>query len=261
MMGILNVTPDSFYDGGKHISLNFALKQCEKMIDDGADIIDIGGQSTRPGSKPISEEEELSRVIPIIEQVLLRYPDIYISIDTNKAKVASYAVKAGACIVNDISAGDDDEAMIETVATLNVPYIFMHKQGSPEYMQLNPTYKDVVYDVFDYLNTKKSIFQKRGIADVIADVGFGFGKTIEHNYSLAAHIDKFKMLNCPILIGVSRKGMIYKTLHTSAEDALIGTNVLHALLINKIPAILRVHDVKEAKQTIKIIEKYNLGKE
>ncbi|MBI3232716.1 MAG: dihydropteroate synthase [Bacteroidetes bacterium] len=254
VMGILNITPDSFFDGGKYTSIDFALKQCEQMAADGATFIDIGGQSTRPGAVQISETEELSRVIPVIEKITQQFPQLILSIDTNKASVAKHAVEAGVSIINDISAGDDDVDMLPMVAQLKVPYIFMHKKGIPETMHINPTYENVTNEVFDYLNHKKQELYQLGIHDIIADIGFGFGKNIHHNFELIANIKQFEMLACPLLVGVSRKSMIYKKLNIAPEEALNGTSVLHTLILTKVNAIIRVHDVKEALQVIKLVQ-------
>lgn len=253
VMGILNTTPDSFFDGGKFNSIDFAIKQTEKMLNEGASIIDIGGFSSRPGSDSIELQEELDRVIPIIEKVSNMFQDAIISIDTFRAKVALDAVNAGASIVNDISAGDDDPDMVATVAALGVPYVAMHKQGNSKTMQINPKYGDVTTDVMDYFIKKVQLFREAGIKDVIIDPGFGFGKNREHNYSLLKNLAAFKMLDCPILVGMSRKRMINEVLNISSKDALNGTTVVNTIALLNGANILRVHDVKEAVEAVKIV--------
>ena len=254
VMGILNVTPDSFSDGGKYDTVNTALTQAHKMINDGAGIIDVGGYSSKPGAADVSVQEELDRVIPIIEK-LANTVDIPISIDTFRSKVAIAAVQAGACIVNDISAGDDDEDMIPSVATLGVAYIMMHKQGKSKTMQNNPQYLEVVQDVFDYLLAKNEQCRMAGINDLIIDPGFGFGKTLEHNYTLLKQLKVFKSLEIPLMVGLSRKSMIYNFLGTDASNALNGTSFLHSFALQNGANLLRVHDVKEAVECVKLFEK------
>lgn len=254
VMGILNVTPDSFSDGGKYDTVNTALTQAHKMINDGAGIIDVGGYSSKPGAADVSVQEELDRVIPIIEK-LANTVDIPISIDTFRSKVAIAAVQAGACIVNDISAGDDDEDMIPSVATLGVAYIMMHKQGKSKTMQNNPQYLEVVQDVFDYLLAKNEECRMAGINDLIIDPGFGFGKTLEHNYTLLKQLKVFNSLEIPLMVGLSRKSMIYNLLGTDASNALNGTSFLHSFALQNGANLLRVHDVKEAVECVKLFEK------
>ena len=254
VMGILNVTPDSFSDGGKYDTVNTALTQAHKMINDGAGIIDVGGYSSKPGAADVSVQEELDRVIPIIEK-LANTVDIPISIDTFRSKVAIAAVQAGACIVNDISAGDDDEDMIPSVATLGVAYIMMHKQGKSKTMQNNPQYLEVVQDVFDYLLAKNEQCRMAGINDLIIDPGFGFGKTLEHNYTLLKQLKVFNSLEIPLMVGLSRKSMIYNFLGTDASNALNGTSFLHSFALQNGANLLRVHDVKEAVECVKLFEK------
>ena len=253
VMGILNTTPDSFFDGGRFNSIDFALKQTEKMLNEGASIIDIGGYSSRPGADNIELQEELDRVIPLIEKITTTFQDVIISIDTFRAKVALDAVNAGASIINDISAGDDDPDMIATVATLSVPYIAMHKQGNSKTMQLNPKYDDVTTNVLDYFIKKVQLFREAGIKDIIIDPGFGFGKNREHNYSLLKNLAAFKMLDCPILAGMSRKRMINEVLNISSKDALNGTTVVNTIALLNGATVLRVHDVKEAVEAVKIV--------
>jgi dihydropteroate synthase len=255
VMGILNATPDSFFDGGKYDSSEEALKRVKSMLDAGADIIDIGGYSSRPGAAHISVEEELQRTIPLVKRIHERFPEAILSIDTFRSTVAKAAIEAGASIVNDISAGDHDPLMLETVAKLAVPYIIMHKQGNPETMQDNPEYDDVVHDVFDYLFQRKKDCNAAGIVDIIIDPGFGFGKTLEHNYQLLQHLEHFHVIDSPLLIGVSRKSMINNVLKTRPEDALNGTSVLNTVALTKGAQILRVHDVKEAAECVKLISR------
>ena len=249
VMGILNVTPDSFSDGGKYDSLDAAMVQAEKMVKDGADILDIGGYSSRPGASEVSLLQELARVIPVIRKAA-RNIDVVISVDTFRSEVAKAAIEAGAHIVNDISAGEDDTAMLPTVAKLGVPYIAMHKQGSPKTMQQNPTYEDVVQNVLDYLLAKKEECTAAGIQDVIIDPGFGFGKTLEHNYTLLREFSKLQEIGVPILAGVSRKSMIYNYLKIAPDEAVNGSSFLHAFALQGGANILRVHDVKEAVECV-----------
>lgn len=258
VMGILNVTPDSFFDGGKYNSNDACISQAEKMLNEGAAIIDIGGYSSRPGAYFISPDEELKRVIPVIEKIHATFPEAILSVDTFRTNVALEAVNAGASIVNDISAGDDDPEMITTVANLQVPYIAMHKKGTPQTMQLNPEYGDVTTDILDYFIKKIELFRKAGIIDVIIDPGFGFGKNLNHNYTLLNNLSAFRMLDCPIMAGMSRKRMINEVLNISSKDALNGTTVVNTIALMNGANILRVHDVKEAVEAVKIIMSYKL---
>jgi dihydropteroate synthase len=252
VMGIINTTPDSFYSGSRSNIIDDVLLRAQKMINDGASILDIGGQSTRPNSTRISVDEELERVIPAIEAIDKKFPEQLISIDTFYAKVAKEAVAAGASIVNDVSAGTVDEDLISTVAELNVPYILMHIRGNLETMQNNPSYKNVTLEVFDFLNFKIAEFIKAGINNIIIDPGFGFGKTAAHNFTLLKVLSFFKQLGKPLLVGLSRKATIYKTLGITAEEALNGTTVMHTIALLNGANILRVHDVKEAVEAIKL---------
>lgn len=252
VMGILNTTLNSFFDGGKYHTMDTALARVEMMLKEGADMIDVGGQSSRPGADMIHEDEELSRTIPVIAAISQRFPGILISIDTFRAGVAKQAIAAGAAIVNDISAGDDDVEMFETVAALGVPYIAMHKQGTPKTMQQDPQYADVTQEIMHYLKQKNELCQSMGIRDVIIDPGFGFGKTLEHNYRLMKDLNLFHELNCPLLVGVSRKSMVCKLLRLDPKDALNGSTVLHTVALLQGAHILRVHDVKEAVEAVKI---------
>ncbi len=253
IMGIINATPDSFYKGNINEDM---LALAKKMIDDGATILDIGGQSTRPGSERIITDEEIQRVLPVIEAIHKNFPETIISIDTYSSKVALAAVEAGASIVNDISAGTIDEQMIATVAQLKLPYVCMHMQGKPESMHKNPKYDDVAKEVLDFFINKIEQCKSAGIVDIIIDPGFGFGKTIEHNFSLLKKMEVLQMLDKPILAGLSRKSSIYKTLGTTAENALNGTTALNTIALMNGACILRVHDVKEAAEAIKLFTAY-----
>ena len=256
VMGILNVTPDSFYDRHLLTGVDAIITHAGKMISEGADILDIGGQSTKPGSQRITIEEELARVLPVVILLQQKYPGLVLSIDTYYAEVATAAVNAGADIVNDISGGDMDAAMLQTVAALQVPYICMHIRGTPETMQQKTNYDDVVKEVLDYFIEKIAACTAAGIKDVIIDPGFGFAKTIQHNFTLLKNLQAFQMLNKPILAGLSRKGTIYKTLGITVEEALNGTTVLNTLAFLNGAAIVRVHDVKEAKEIITLLDRY-----
>ena len=257
VMGIINVTPDSFYSGSRKPLVDDVLRQAEKMIREGAAILDIGGQSTRPGSEDIGLEGELSRVIPTIEAVHRHFPETVISVDTFYSKVASEAIDTGAAIVNDISAGTIDLEMIPTVATLNVPYIGMHMKGTPKTMNQLATYEDVTLEVLDFFIKKKEECRQAGIKDVIIDVGFGFAKTVEHNFTLLKNLSIFKILEKPLLVGLSRKATIYKTLGITAEEALNGTTVLNTVGLLNGANILRVHDVKEAVEVVKLVKAFS----
>ena len=256
-MGVLNVTPDSFFDGGKYEDVNALLDQVEKMILDGATIIDVGGMSSRPGAEIIDAAEELNRVIPIIKKIKEHFPDVIISIDTVRSKVAQESVMAGASIINDISAGSIDEKMFETVAELNVPYILMHMRGKPEDMQQNPDYQDVTKTVLDFFIKKVGELRALGVKDIILDPGFGFGKSIQHNYQLLQNFAIFEILDLSLLAGVSRKSMIYKVINSTPQEALNGTTVLNTFALERGAKILRVHDVKEAKETITLWKQLN----
>ncbi|MEO7263959.1 MAG: dihydropteroate synthase [Ferruginibacter sp.] len=256
VMGIINATPDSFYEGHLEKTKDEILMLADKMIIDGADILDIGGQSSRPGSKLIDAAEELLRVIPVIKMIRNAYPDILISVDSFFSKVAMAAVDAGADIVNDISAGNIDEDMIPAVARLNVPYICMHMKGSPQTMQEHTNYINMLPEILDYFISKISICRDAGIKDIIIDPGFGFSKTIEQNFILLRSLSIFKSLGLPLLTGLSRKSSIYKTLDIDVKDALNGTTVLNTIALQNGADILRVHDVKEAKQAIRLFTKY-----
>lgn len=255
VMGILNVTPNSFYDGGKFSDQKSMLLQVEKMLDDGATFIDIGAYSSKPNAAFIAEVDELNRLLPAIDLVLKQFPTTLISVDTFRANVAKSAVENGACIINDISAGSLDENMMPTVAKLNVPYIMMHMKGTPQTMQSLAKYENIVKEMLFYFSEKIAHARSLGINDMIIDPGFGFAKTIEHNYEVLKHLELFEMLELPILVGVSRKSMIYKTLDSTPEFALNGTTVLNTIALQKGANILRVHDVKEAIECIKLTNK------
>jgi dihydropteroate synthase len=254
VMGIINITPDSFFAGSRHLGTEKALRQAEKMVKEGAAILDIGGQSTRPGAERVGEYVEMDRVIPVIEAVSKAFPEVEISVDTFYSKVAAEAVVAGASIINDISAGLIDPEMLPVVASLNVPYVCMHMKGEPGTMQQSPEYEDVTREVLDFFIRRIEDCRKAGIKDVIADPGFGFGKTIAHNFTLIRELEAFGMLGVPLLMGISRKSTIYKTLGISAEEALNGSSVLHTIGLMKGVNILRVHDVKEAVEAVKLVE-------
>jgi dihydropteroate synthase len=253
VMGILNITPDSFYDGGKYNQENTFLKQAEKMIHEGVDFIDVGGYSTRPGAVNISVEEENSRVIPVIESIKKEFPAAVISIDTFRASIAKAAVEAGAGMINDISAGELDAAMIETVTRLKVPYIAMHMKGTPQTMTQVATYENLVKEMLEYFHRKAYQLKTAGIKDVIIDPGFGFAKTVDQNFELLSNIERLHILEKPILVGLSRKSMIWRTLKTTPEAALNGTTALNTFALLKGASILRVHDVKEAKEVIQLM--------
>lgn len=253
-MGIVNATPDSFYDGGVNNSLEKALTQTKNHLDEGADIIDVGGYSSRPGAHEVSEKEELNRVIPLIKAIIKSFPDTIISIDTFRSKVANQALKAGASIINDISSGEMDKNMFTIVSKHNVPYIMMHMKGAPETMQNNPIYKDIMQEITCYFSEKINYLRKRGVNDIIIDPGFGFGKTLEHNYEILGNINHFQLLNVPILAGLSRKSMIYKLLDTDAKGALTGTIAANMIALQNGANILRVHDVKEAVECVTVYE-------
>ncbi len=254
-MGILNITPDSFFPGSRVQELDAILARASTLITEGADIIDIGGQTTRPGSDRISADEELQRILPAVEALATNFPSAFISIDTYYSSVAKAAINAGACIVNDISAGSMDAKMITTVSSLSVPYVLMHMKGTPKSMQDNAKYENVTIEVLDFFSYKIDELKTAGIHDVLIDPGFGFGKTIDHNFQLLKELNVFKILERPILVGVSRKSTIYKTLDVPIDDALNGTTVLHTIALMNGATILRVHDVKEAKEAINLYRK------
>lgn len=252
VMGILNVTPDSFFDGGQYDSVTSAVAQTGRMLDEGAAIIDVGGMSSRPGAKVITPQEEQERVLPVITAIAGTYPEAHISIDTVYATTARAAVEAGAGMVNDISAGRLDDTMYETVAELGVPYCLMHMQGRPETMQERPDYEDVVQEVLDFFIAETEHLRALGATDIVLDPGFGFGKSLEHNYLLLKKMHVFRMLDMPVMAGLSRKSMINKVLGTRPETALNGTTALHMIALQQGARILRVHDVREAVQVVKL---------
>ena len=255
VMGIINVTPDSFFEGSRFADPEKVLSKAGQMISEGAAMIDIGGQSSRPGAELISIDEERKRVIGMILQLRKHFPGIFISIDTFRSPVAREAVAAGADIINDISAGNFDQEMFQTVTDLGVPYICMHMKGEPANMQKNPIYEDVMREVLDFFIERLSVCRNAGIKDILIDPGFGFGKTSAHNFALLQNLSLFQMLGCPILLGVSRKSSIYKTLGISPDEALNGTTVLNTVGLLRGASILRVHDVREAMEAITLVKK------
>jgi len=252
VMGILNITPDSFYDGGEHKDVDNALKHGAKMLEEGASIIDIGAVSTKPGAKEVTQEEEERRLIPVLKKMTKEFPDAIFSVDTYHSYIAKIAVDCGAQIINDISAGAFDKNMFRMISELQVPYIMMHIKGVPANMQKNPVYKDVVKEVIAYFSEKVAILRKMGVNDIIIDPGFGFGKTLEHNYELLRNLEYFSFFGLPLMAGVSRKSMINNALGIKPEEALNGTTVLNTIALMKGANILRVHDVKEAVETVKL---------
>ena len=253
IMGILNLTDDSFYDGGQHNSIKKALLQTEKMLDDGAKIIDIGAYSSRPKAKHISLDEEWQRLEKTLQIINKEFPQAILSIDTFRSEIARRSIDNGADIINDISAGNLDPQMFDTVADLNVPYIMMHMQGTPQTMQDNPHYNCIEKEVVNYFLSKLKILHQKGLSKIIIDPGFGFGKTVEHNYQLLNNLEELHTLDLPLLVGVSRKSMVYKVLETDAKNSLNGTTAIHTLCLSKGASILRVHDVKEAVECVKLI--------
>ncbi|MBO0321894.1 dihydropteroate synthase [Muricauda sp. CAU 1633] len=254
VMGILNLTPDSFYDGGKYKDEAAIMKQVEKMLEDGASFIDMGAYSSRPGAEHVDEDEELKRMLPIVELILSHFPDTLISVDTFRSKVAAESLERGAAIINDISAGNLDPEMFSTIAKFQVPYIMMHLKGTPQSMQKEAVYDDLIKDLRFYFSQKMQEATSKKINDIIIDPGFGFAKTTEQNYTLLNHLDLFKTYEAPLLIGLSRKSMIYKVLNSSPKEALNGTTALHTIALLKGVNILRAHDVKEAVECVKLVE-------
>jgi dihydropteroate synthase len=255
VMGILNVTPNSFFDGGKYKNESEIRSQVEKMLNDGATFIDIGAYSSKPNADFVSEAEELQRIVPIVNLILKHFPETLISIDTFRSEVAKVCIENGAAIINDISAGNLDDKMLETIAKYNVPYIMMHMRGTPQTMQSMTNYENIVKEMLFYFSEKVAKARSLGINDLILDPGFGFAKTIEQNYEVLQKLDLFSLLELPILVGFSRKSMIYKALNSNAENALNGTTVLNSIALTKGAKILRVHDVKEAMECVAL---YNL---
>jgi dihydropteroate synthase len=256
VMGIMNLTPDSFYDGGRYKNDLDIIKHADRMLQEGAAILDVGAASSRPGASLIDPEKEKKRLIPALELVLKNFPDAIVSVDTYNASTARQAVKSGAHMINDISAGSIDPRMFETVADLQVPYVMMHMKGMPETMQNSPAYNDVVREIAFYFSQKIDQLRQLGVHDIIIDPGFGFGKTVEDNYRIMGKLEYFKILELPVLVGVSRKSMINKVLGISPPDALNGTTVLNTLALQKGADILRVHDVKQAIEAVRIMKVY-----
>ena len=257
LMGILNVTPNSFYDGGMYKSSSEMLTKVGKMLSEGATFIDVGAYSSKPSAEYVSEEEELQRIIPIINLILEYYPQALLSVDTFRSEVAKVCIENGAAIINDISAGNLDDKMLETIAKYNIPYIMMHMRGTPETMQKMTTYDDIVKEILFYFSEKVSKARSFGVNDLIIDPGFGFAKTLDQNYEVLQKMELFEILELPLLVGFSRKSMIYKTLQSSAEEALNGTTVLNTVALIKGAKILRVHDVKEAMECVTLFNKIN----
>lgn len=257
-MGILNLTPDSFFPGSRLNSAEEAVRKAEQMLADGADMLDIGGYSTRPGAAEVTSQEEQDRILPAIEAILQNFPEAIISVDTFRADVAEASIAAGAHIINDVGGGLLDEAMFETVARLQVPYILMHMRGTPQTMASLTEYNNLVTDVLDEMRVQLAKLQQLGVKDVILDPGFGFAKTVDQNYELLRHLEEFRIFGLPVLVGMSRKSMVYKSLGINQADALTGTIAVNSVALMKGADILRVHDVKEAKQTIVLLEKTKL---
>lgn len=256
-MGILNVTPNSFYDGGKYRTETEILYQAEVMLDEGATFIDIGAYSSKPNAEFVSEQEELERIVPIINLILKHFPEAIVSIDTFRSEVAKVAIENGAALINDISAGNLDSAMMETISRYQVPYIMMHMRGNPQTMQSLTQYDNIVKEMLLYFSEKVAQARSFGINDVIIDPGFGFAKTLEQNYEVLQKMELFQMLKLPLLAGISRKSMIYKVLNSNSQDALNGTTFLNTIALTKGAGILRVHDVKEAMECVALYNKIN----
>jgi len=257
VMGILNITPDSFYDGGHYKNEVSILNQVEKMLNEGATFIDLGAYSSRPGADQVSETEELKRIIPIVELLVAKFPDINLSIDTFRSDIVKKCIGAGAAMVNDISAGKLDSTMLETVGKLNVPYIMMHMKGTPQTMQRFTDYEDLFKDIIYYFSERITEARSHKINDIIIDPGFGFSKTLEQNYELLNNLELLNIIGLPILVGVSRKSMIYKLLNNSPNEALNGTTSLNTIALLNAAKILRVHDVKEAMECVKLTNQLN----
>lgn len=257
IMGILNVTPDSFYDGFRYTDEASMAKQVEKMMGDGADFVDVGGYSTRPGAAEISLAEELSRTIPVVRFIAKNFPEIIISIDTFRSGVAMHAVDAGAHLVNDISGGELDKEMFAAVASLQVPYVLMHSRGTPETMTSMTSYEDLLKEILDYFHQKIFALHRLGVKDIIVDPGFGFAKTITQNFELLNQLSRLQILGKPVMAGLSRKSLIWRTLKTNPEGALNGTTTLNTVALLKGASILRVHDVQEANETIQLVNQLN----
>ncbi|MEY3052812.1 MAG: hypothetical protein RLY31_2597 [Bacteroidota bacterium] len=254
VMGILNCTPDSFYDGGRYGRLDDVLRKAEEYLTQGAEILDVGGMSSRPGAELVDEAEELRRVIPVVERICSLFPSAVCSVDTFRGRVAREATAAGAGMVNDISAGRMDPEMYAGLAEWGVPYVLMHMQGTPQTMQRQPVYEDVVQEVLDFLIAEVQSLRRMGVKDIVVDPGFGFGKTVGHNYTLLKHLGILQILEVPVLVGLSRKSMISKVLGISAKEAGNGSTALHMVALQQGARILRVHDVREAVETIRLWE-------
>ena len=254
-MGILNITPNSFYDGGIYSLEKNAIAQVEKMLKEGATFIDIGAYSSKPNAEFVSQEEELIRIIPVVKAILKEFPDALLSIDTFRSTVAQECLNNGAALINDISAGSLDEKMMEVISKYNIPYIMMHLRGTPQTMQNQTNYDNLIKEMITYFSDKVNKARSLGINDLIIDPGFGFAKTTDQNYEILSNLELFKILELPILAGVSRKSMIYKTLDSNPDEALNGTSVLNTIAISKGATIIRVHDVKEALECVKLCEK------
>lgn len=258
VMGILNVTPNSFFDGGKYKNEEEIISQVEKMLSEGATFIDIGAYSSKPSAEFVSEQEEIERIVPAIELILMHFPDTLLSIDTFRAEVAKASIESGAAIINDIAAGELDDKMFDVIAKYNVPYIMMHMRGNPQTMQSMTQYDDIVKEMLFYFSEKVKKARSLGINDLILDPGFGFAKTTDQNYEVLQKMELFNLLELPVLAGVSRKSMIYKTLGNTAQEALNGTTVLNTIALTKGAKILRVHDVKEAVECVTLFNKMSL---
>jgi dihydropteroate synthase len=257
VMGILNVTPNSFFDGGKYNQESDILLRVEKMLSAGAAFIDIGAYSSKPSAEFVSEQEEISRMVPVVNLILKHFPEALLSIDTFRSEVAKASIENGAAIINDIAAGNLDDKMLETIAKYNVPYIMMHMRGTPQTMQTLTHYDDIVKEMLFYFSERIAAARELGINDLIIDPGFGFAKTLEQNYEVLKKMELFEMLELPLLVGISRKSMIYKELGTSADEALNGTTVINTIALTKGAKIIRVHDVKEAVECVHLFNKIN----
>ena len=254
IMGILNITPDSFFDGGKYNVPIQIISQVEKMLNEGTTFIDVGAYSSRPNADHVSEIDELKRILPIVKLILKEFPETLLSIDTFRSEIAKQCIEAGACMINDISAGKLDEHMLQTIADLHVPYIMMHMRGTPQNMQQQTEYDNLLKDILFYFSERIAAAKAAGIIDIMVDPGFGFAKTLEQDFELLNKLELFKIIEKPLLVGISRKSMIYKTLETSAKEALNGTSVLNTIALQKGASILRVHDVKEAMECITLVK-------
>ncbi len=256
-MGILNITPDSFYDGGMLKNVKDVLNKVEKMLNEGATFIDVGAYSSRPNADHINAEEELKRIIPVIDLILKNFPNTLISVDTFRSNIAKQCIESGAALINDISAGKMDNNMLQTISELQVPYVMMHMKGTPQTMQKHTNYNNLLKEVLFYFSERVTAARQLGIIDIIVDPGFGFSKTVEQNYELLNKLEHFCMLELPLLVGVSRKSMIYKVLENSPQEALNGSTILNTIALQKGASILRVHDVKEAMECIKLTSQLN----